>query len=59
MRDTKGMDPEGREAVEILGGIEGGETLMRIYSMRKESIYNKREKIPTNFWELPASNLQF
>ena len=32
------MDLEGTGGVEELGGIQGGEIIIRIYGMRKESI---------------------
>jgi hypothetical protein len=38
------VDLEGRRAGEVLGGAEGGETVIRTYCMRKESIFNKRRK---------------
>jgi len=44
MRDRKGVDPERRGGGEDLGGVKGGETVIRIYRMRKESIFNKRNK---------------
>lgn len=43
MRDKKAVDPEGSGGGKELGGAEGGETIVRIYSIRKESISNKRE----------------
>jgi hypothetical protein len=33
---------------EELGGTEGGKTVIRIYYLRKESIFNKKEKIFKN-----------
>ena len=39
MRDRKGMDLDGREGGEELGEIEGGETLIIIYRIKK-SIFN-------------------
>lgn len=44
MRARKGVDPEGRGGGEELGGEEGGKTIIRIYCMRKDSIFNKRKK---------------
>jgi hypothetical protein len=38
MRDRKAMDLEGRGIGEELGGIEGRESIIRIYCVRKESI---------------------
>lgn len=43
MRERKGMDSNEREGREQLKGLEGGETIFRIY-MRKESIFNKMKK---------------
>lgn len=42
MRDRKEMDL--REEEEELGRTEEGETIIRVYCMRKESIFNKKEK---------------
>lgn len=33
VRDRKKVDPEGSEGREGLGGVEGGETVTRIYCM--------------------------
>ena len=38
------VEPEGRECEEELEKAEGGETIIRIYCMRKESIFNKNKK---------------
>jgi len=35
MRNRKGLDPESRGGGEELGGVKGGETIIRIYCMRK------------------------
>ena len=43
MRDRKGVDLDGRRGGEELGGVEGGETIIRIYYVRKKSIFNKRK----------------
>lgn len=40
----KGADPEGRGGGRDLGEEEGGEMTIRIYCMRKESIFSKRGK---------------
>lgn len=40
------IDPEGRGDGEELGVMARGETVLRIYCMRKESIFNKRGKGP-------------
>lgn len=37
-----GVDQGGRRGGKKLGEAEGGETLIRIYHMRKESAFNKR-----------------
>lgn len=42
-RDRKGVEPYGRGSGVELGG-EGGETIIRIYYMRKESVLIRREK---------------
>jgi hypothetical protein len=42
MRDRKEVTPDGMGGEEELGGAEGRETVIRIYCMRKESIFNKR-----------------
>lgn len=41
MRDGKGVDPDGRGSGKELGGVEGGESVIRVYYMRKESIFNR------------------
>jgi hypothetical protein len=42
MRDRKGVHTEWRRGGKKLGAVsEGGETIIRIYCMRKESIFNK------------------
>lgn len=38
------MYPEGRENRKELGGVEEGYTIIRIYYMRKEFIFNRRKK---------------
>lgn len=42
MRDKRGVNLEDVVGREELGGAEGGKTIMLIYSMRRESIFNKR-----------------
>jgi hypothetical protein len=37
------VESEGREGGEELGGIEGGKTVIRIYDVTKESVFNKRK----------------
>lgn len=44
MKDRKGMDTEGRRGEEELAGAKAGETIIRLYCLRKESIFNKRKK---------------
>lgn len=38
------MDPEGKRDGEELGGVEGEEVMIRVYCLRKESIFDKRKK---------------
>lgn len=38
------MDPDGRGGEEDLGGVEGGQTAIRIYCRRKEFIFNSTGK---------------
>jgi hypothetical protein len=38
-RERKGVDPEGRGGREELGEAEGRETIVRIYCMRKEFLF--------------------
>lgn len=45
MRDRKGMDLDRRGGRKDLGGAEGGETVFRVYCMRKESMFNKRGRM--------------
>lgn len=42
MRGT--VDPEGKRDGEELGGVEGEEAMIRVYCLRKESIFDKRKK---------------
>ena len=35
------MDPGGRGCGEELGGVEGGKIVIRVYCMRKESIFDE------------------
>lgn len=42
MRDSKGVDLDGRGCGEQLGLVEGGITIIRIYYMsKKKSVFNK------------------
>jgi hypothetical protein len=36
MRDREGVDPDGSGGVEDPGGVEGGETIVRIDYVRKD-----------------------
>ena len=38
-RDGKGVDLKGRGGDEKGGGVEGGESIIRIYCLRKESVF--------------------
>lgn len=38
------MDTDGRGGVEECEGVEGGETVFKLYCMRKKSMFNKRKK---------------
>ena len=44
MRDRKESDQDGRRGGEELGGAEAGETVFSLFCMRKESMFNEREK---------------
>lgn len=44
MKARKGVDPDRRGGKEELG-VEGEKTVVRIYCIRKESIFNQRGKI--------------
>lgn len=44
MKDRKQVDPDGRGGMEEFGGVEEGESIIRIYYVGKESILNKRRK---------------
>lgn len=43
------MDLEGRQGSEKLEGVEGGEIMIELYCMRRESIFNKREETPAAY----------
>lgn len=45
MIDRKGMDPDGKEGKEKLERGKGGEKIIRVYYMRKESFFNFK-KLP-------------
>ena len=47
-RDKRRNHLEGRGDKEELGGVEGGETILMMYCMRKKSISNKRKKNKIN-----------
>lgn len=42
IRDRKGADLDERRGREELGEVERGETVLRLYCMRKESVLNRR-----------------
>lgn len=44
MRDRKEVDLDGGQGREELGGVEGGETVTRIYYVRK-TIFNKKLQV--------------
>lgn len=44
MKDRKGVYLEGRGGEGNPGELEVGESITRIYCMRKKSVFNKREK---------------
>lgn len=41
MRDRKGLSPDGRESGKKVGGIDGEETITKIYYVRKKFIFIK------------------
>ena len=41
MTDRKGVDPEKRRGGEELGGVQGRESIIRVYCIKKDSILNK------------------
>lgn len=45
MRDCNRVDLDGREGRGELGEVEKGDTVISIYYVRKESIFNKRKKM--------------
>lgn len=45
MRDRKGMGLDGKRAGKELWGLDGDETVVRLYSMRKKNYFQlKKEK---------------
>lgn len=44
----QGVNQDGREDKRERGGVEGGETTLRIYDMRKKCVLNKREAKKNN-----------
>ena len=40
MRDSKGVDPDGRVGRVELGQVQERETVIRIYCMKKEPVFN-------------------
>ena len=57
MRDRKGVDLEGRRGGKELGGVVGGETIVMIYYMTKEYIFNKRKTFYKLSWSLRMLSL--
>ena len=51
LKGNRGSGSAGEGKWEGMGGVEGGETLVRMYFTRKESILNLKRKEIT-FWEL-------
>lgn len=47
MRDRKRVDSDGTGGGEALEELEGGETIIRMYYVRKKSIFNKIKKRPS------------
>lgn len=45
VRDRKGVDLEERGGRDELGGAAEGETVIILYCMRKQPIFNKRENV--------------
>lgn len=43
MRDRKEVGPEVSGSGEDLGGVKIGKSIIRIYCLRKQSIFNKRK----------------
>lgn len=39
MRESKVVDPDRKGCREELGGVEGGETVIRIYNVRKRNLF--------------------
>ena len=44
MKDRKGVDLDGRGGGEELGGVEGGEIIIKIYYIRTKSIFSKNKQ---------------
>lgn len=44
MKDRKRTELDGREVREEIGGVEEGKIIIRIYYVKKKSVFNKREK---------------
>jgi hypothetical protein len=47
-RDKNGVALNGRGCKKELGEVEEKETVIKIYCVRKESIFNKKEEIKAN-----------
>lgn len=51
MRDRKRMDSDGMGVGEALEELEGGETIIRMYYVRKKSIFNQIKKKDPVCWD--------
>jgi hypothetical protein len=47
MRHRKRVDPEGRRSGEELRGLQGGDTVIRIYCIKKEYIFSRKKNCHT------------
>lgn len=45
MRNRKWVHPDGKGSGDELGGVEWGETIIKIYYLRKRFISNKRKTV--------------
>jgi hypothetical protein len=53
MRDTKGVDPDGREGRSELAGMGGGETIIRICCMKNIYLQFRKKDLGGFFFERP------
>lgn len=44
MKDKKGVNAKGSRGWEERGGLEKGETIIRLYCIRKQSLFNKGKR---------------